>query len=229
MSTARGDDTSAVASRTPPSGTRKSDLLHPLTAALLAVPLLVALAATGSLSYAASSVHRVVAAVRAATTTRQTFTVLRLTSGHDQYQPGYGFGDPNHTHAGSPGLFWIHRDPGDPPSGLSAHRTRDGLGATVSGKIVVDEQVHFYISVDTATGVPILLTQESVRGGSRVGNPVTGPQTKFIQYTVLIPRAIPVTLRIPANLLKPGAVYRLHFSATAPNGIKSSLSIPFAA
>jgi hypothetical protein len=211
------------------SGPRKNDRLHPLTAALLALPLLVALAATGSLSYAASSVHRAVAAVRTAATTKQTFAVLRLTSGHDQYQPGYGFGDPNHIHAGSPGLFWVGRHLGDPVSGLSAHRTRDGLGATVSGKIVVDEQVHFYISVDTATGVPLLLTQQSVRGGSRVGNPVTGPQTKFIQYTVLIPRAIPVTLRIPANLLTPGAVYRLHFSATAPNGNKSSLSIPFAA
>jgi hypothetical protein len=218
-----------VAPKNQPSGARKNDLLHPLTAALLAVPLLVALAATGGLSYAASSVHGAVAAVRAAATTKQTFTVLRLTSGHDQYQPGYGFGDPNHTHAGSPGLFWGGRHPGHPPSGLMAHRTRDGLGATVSGKIVVDEQVHFYISVDTATGVPILLTQQSVRGGSRVGNPVTGPQTKFIQYTVLIPRAIPFTLRIPVNLLEPGAVYRVHFSATAPNGNKASLSIPFAA
>ena len=73
----------------PSTGTRKNDRVHPLTAALLAVPLLVALAATGSLSYAASSVHRVVAAVRAATTTRQTFTVLRLTSGHDQYPVSY--------------------------------------------------------------------------------------------------------------------------------------------
>jgi hypothetical protein len=31
------------------------------------------------------------------------------------------------------------------------------------------------------------------------------------------------------HLLKPGAVYRLHFSATAPNGNKSSVSIPLAA
>ena len=75
--------------------------------------------------------------------------------------------------------------------------------------------------------MPILLTQQSVRGGSRVGNPVTGPQTKFIQYTVLIPRAIPVTLRIPANLLRPGAVYRIRFSATSPTGNKSSLTVPF--
>ena len=215
-----------MASPNQSSGSRKNDRLHPLTAVLLAVPLLVALAATGGLSYAATSVHRAVAVVRSATTTKQSVTMLRLTAGHDQYQPGYGFGDPNHNHAGAPGLIW---DRSHPSSGLTAHPTRDGLGAIVSGKIIVDEQAHFYISVDTGTGKPLLLTQHSVRGGSRIGNPVTGPQTKFIQYAVFIPRAIPFTLRIPVNLLKPGAVYHIHFSATDPDGNKAGLSIPFGA
>jgi hypothetical protein len=210
------------------SGAPKNDRPRPLTVVLLVVPLLVALAATGGLSYAASSVQRATRIVGAAQAPKQAITVLHLTSGHDQYQPGYGFGDPNHNHPGSPLLIWDGNHLTGLPSGLRAHRTRDGLGATVSGKIIVDEQAHFYISIDTGKGVPLLLTQQSVRGGSRVGTPVTGPQTKFIQYAVLIPRAIPITLRIPNNLLKPGAVYRIHFSATDPDGNKSGLTVPFA-
>ena len=210
------------------SGAPKKDRLHPLTVVLLAVPLLVGLAATGGLSYAASSVQHAAGIVAAAQAPKQAMTVLHLTSGHDQYQPGYGFGDPNHNHPGPPGLFWDGKHLTHLPSGLTAHRTHDGLGATVTGKIIVDEQAHFYISIDNGKGVPVLLTQQSVRGGSKVGNPVTGPQTKFIQYAVLIPRAIPVTIRIPDNLLTPGAVYRIRFSATDPSGNKSSLTVPFA-
>jgi hypothetical protein len=210
------------------SGAAKNDRLHPLTVVLLAVPLLVALAATGGLSYAASSVQHAARILGAAQTQKHAITVLHLTSGHDQYQPGYGFGDPSHNHPGPPGLFWDGKHLSNLPSGLAAHRTRDGLGATVSGRIIVDEQAHFYISIENSDGVPLLLTQQSVRGGSRVGNPVTGPQTKFIQYAVLIPRAIPVTIRIPDNLLEPGAVYRIHFSAKDPDGNKSSLTVPFA-
>lgn len=212
-----------------PSDAPKKKRLRPLTTALVTVPLLVGLAATGSLSYAASSVHRAVDHVGAGATAKHPTAVLHLTAGHDQYQPGYGFGDPNHNHAGPPVLMWDHSQLSGLRSGFKARPTRDGLGATISGKIIVDEQAHFYISVDTRSGVPLLLTQQSVRGGSRVGNPVTGPQTKFIQYAVFVPRAIPVTVRIPANLLKPGAVYRIRFSATDPDGNKSSLSVPFAA
>ena len=74
-------------------------------AVLVTAPLLIALASTGGLSYAASSVDRVARSVSGATTAKHRVVVLHLTAGSDQYEPGYGFGDPNHNHAGPPGLI----------------------------------------------------------------------------------------------------------------------------
>lgn len=54
-----------------------------------------------------------------------------------------------------------------------------------------------------------------------------GPQTKVIQYAVLVPRQIPLSLRIPLNLLKKGQSYTIRIVATDPTGEKSTLTIPF--
>jgi len=200
-------------------------------AALVTAPLLVALATTGGLSYAASTVNHVARSVSGATTAKHHVVLLHLTAGSDQYEPGYGFGDPGHNHAGPPGLIREGVSSGQsralPP--VQDRSSRDGLGVLVTTAFNIDEQAHLYISVVDRSGTPLLLTQDSRRGGSLVGKRLTGPQTKFIQYAVLIPRTIPLTLRIPANLVAPGRTYRIRISATDPSGEKSSLLIPVSA
>ena len=200
-------------------------------AALVTAPLLIALATTGGLSYAASTVNHVARSVSGATTAKHQVVLLHLTAGSDQYEPGYGFGDPGHNHAGPPGLIREGTSPGQsrdlPP--VKDRSSRDGLGVLVTTAFNIDEQAHLYISVVDQSGTPLLLTQDSRRGGSLVGKRLTGPQTKFIQYAVLIPRTIPLTLRIPANLVAPGRTYRIRISATDPSGDKSFLLIPVSA
>src|SRR5262249_10270124 len=107
--------------------------------------------------------------------------------------------------------------------GLREHNSRDGLGAIVRTAFNVDEQAHLYISVIDTSDSALLLTQHSRRGGSAVGKPLTGPQTKFIQYAVLIPPPPP---RIPATLVPAGPAYQTRISAPDPSGNKSSLLIP---
>ena len=205
-------------------------------AVLVTAPLLIGLASTGGLSYAATRVEHAARSVSGATTAKHRVVLLHLTAGSDQYEPGYGFGDPNHNHAGPPGLIREDirvRDLSRPQSlalpPLRDRGSRDGLGLLVTTAFNIDEQAHLYISVIDASGTPLLLTQDSKRGGSLVGKPLTGPQTKFIQYAVLIPRTIPLTLRIPANLVAAGRTYRIRISATDPSGDKSSLLIPVSA
>jgi len=205
-------------------------------ALLITAPLVIALASTGGLSYAASSVDHAARSVSGATSATHKVVLLHLTAGSDQYEPGYGFGDPSHNHAGPPGLIREGLRTRDlspaqslalPP--LRDQSSRDGLGVLVTTAFNVDEQAHLYISVVDRSGRPLLLTQRSRRGGSIVGKQLTGPQTKFIQYAVLIPRTIPLTLRIPANLVAAGRAYKIRISATDPSGNKSSLLIPVSA
>lgn len=73
----------------------------------------------------------------------------------------------------------------------------------------------------------MLLTQRSRRGGSSIGRPVSGPQTKFIQYALLVPRTITIQLRVPANLLVPGRVYRIRILAIDAQGNRSTIFVPF--
>jgi hypothetical protein len=198
-------------------------------AAALSLALAAALGATGGLSYAASSFRGATKAVTRAATPRDTLSVRRLSAGGDQYRPGYGFGDANHNHDGPPGLVRDDVAPGALAPPLAARATGDGFGSLVRSSVTFDEQAHLYVSVIDADGTPLLLTQRSKRGGSRIGGPVSGPQTKFIQYAVLVPRAIPIALRIPANLLEPGQLYRLRIVAIDPQGNRSTLAIPFRA
>lgn len=188
-----------------------------------------ALGATGGLSYAASSVKDAAKVVQRAASPRHAIGVRGLTAGGDQYRPGYGFGDENHNHSGPPGLRREDAKPGALAPPLQAIATKDRFGSTITTSVNFDEQAHLYISVVDASDAPLLLTQRSKRGGSKIGNAVSGPQTKFIQYAVLVPRPIPMTLRIPANLLADGATYRLRIVAIDPDGNKSSLLIPFRA
>jgi len=164
--------------------------------------------------------------------------VSGITSGRDQYRPGYGWGDPNHNHTGPPGICRGTANPPDrantpgcPPAALApplqARRTNDGLAAVVRTTVTISEQASLSIAVVDRAGKKLLLTQSSRRGGSTVGQGVEGPQTKVIRYQMLVPRALPVQLRIPVNLLRPGQLYRIVIQATDPQGNRRAITIPF--
>lgn len=147
-------------------------------------------------------------------------SVAGISSGGDQYRPGYGFGDKNHNHTGPPGL---QRSGGEAAPPIRSRRAAGGKAKLVSFRIRIDEQAALRIHVLDADGKPVLLTQK----GSKLGAGLNGPQTKTIRYTVRVPRSIPITLRIPANLLKAGRQYSIRIVAIDPDGNKSTLQIPF--
>ena len=192
-------------------------------AATLTVALVVALAAVGGVSYAATAVsHAAKQAVKlvAPKAVHGVVVVKGLSAGGDQYRPGYGFGDPNHNHSGPPGL-----------SGSNGEKTPPAQTATVGAKkkvvtrIRVDEQAALYVSVLDADGNRLVLNQQ----GSKIGGPVSGRQVKTIHYVVLVPRSIPIQLLIPKNQLVPGQTYRIHVIAVDSDGNKSETDIPFVA
>jgi hypothetical protein len=197
---------------------------------VLTAGLLVALAAVGGLGYAASSATRAVEEVKHAVVgngVRATLSIRGMSSGGDQYRPGYGWGDPNHNHSGPPGL---KRKGGAFQPVLTAATTKDGKARLVSFGFNVDEQAHLWISVIGPNGKPILIDQDNKRGHSTVGGHVLkGKQSKFIQYLVRIPRPRNAKLRLPANLVKPGTTYRIRIAAKDPQGHRSILIIPFRA
>jgi hypothetical protein len=215
----------AVARRVGPrpvlAGRRRFAFAGALTAVMLA-----ALASVGGISYAASAARSAAEVVKAAvvpTGQKAAIGVYGINSGGDQYRPGFGFGDPNHNHTGPPGLT---RSGGEAAPPLRTRSVPDGKARLVSFRIQIDEQSALRIHVLDPDGRPLLLTQKGTTIG---GGKVTGPQTKTIRYTVRVPRSIPITLRIPANLLTPGATYKVHVVATDPSGQRSELLIPFTA
>ena len=196
-------------------------------AGAMTVLMLVALGSVGGISYAATAASGALKVAKKAFTPKagkQAIVVSGITSGGDQYRPGFGFGDRNHNHTGPPGL---RRRGGEAAPPLRARPTPDGKARTVGTTVSFDEQAALFISVLDADGNELLLTQKSKRGGSKIGAGVSGPQTKFIRYTLLVPRAVPFALRIPASLLKAGRQYSMRIVAIDPDGNKSTLVIPF--
>ena len=190
----------------------------------LTLILAVSLAAVGGVSYAATavtSVAKVAQSIVSSSAPSSSAKSARPNAGGDQYQPGFGFGDPNHNHSGPPGV--TKGKPGEktPP----AQTKSIGPAVIVTSSITVDEQAALYFSVLDATGQPLLLTQQ----GSKIGNGLEGPQTKSVHYVVLVPRTVPFTLRIPANLLVPGQTYNVRVIAVDAQGNKTSVLIPFTA
>jgi hypothetical protein len=194
-------------------------------AVALTALLLTALAAVGGVSYAATAVSHAVevaAKVVVPKAHHSTRAIASLSSGGDQYRPGYGFGDPNHNHSGPPGLTKGKSGEKTPPA--QTHRV--GKATIVSTSITVDEQAALYFSVLDSSGNELLLTQK----GSKFGTGgATGVQAKTIHYVMLVPRTLPFAIRIPANLLKPGTTYRIRIIAVDAQGNKSSTTIPFTA
>jgi hypothetical protein len=181
--------------------------------------LVVMLASVGGIGYAASAAKQAVHAVQRVVTPQHAIAVEGLSAGGDQYKPGYGWGDKNHNHTGPPGL----KRTGGAMQPLLKAKNAPGKNQAVSFKLNLDEQAHLWISVLDSKGKALLLNQN----GSRVAQGIKGKQTKHIQYVALIPRSIPVSLRIPSNLLKPGATYRIRIVAKDPQGNKRILIIPF--
>jgi hypothetical protein len=191
-----------------------------LTAALLA-----ALAAVGGVGYAASSVVGAVKVAKRVVTPQKgsgAIVVKGISAGGDQYRPGYGFGDRNHNHTGPPGLTGSEGEKTPPAQTKSVD---GGQAKLVTTRVKLDEQAALWISVLDASGHRILLTQSK----SKVGGKLTGPQTKTLHYVVLVPRSIPLQLRVPANLLEKGATYRIRVTAIDPSGNKTTVFIPFTA
>jgi hypothetical protein len=180
------------------------------------------LAAVGGVGYAATSVgHAVKAVTHVFSPAKEhvTLTIAGATSGGDQYQPGFTFGDPVDNHPGPPvvtkqgGAF-------APPLVPKV----DGLAALITTNFTIDEQAHLFISViDKTTGKELLITQKK----SKLGSKLDGVQSKNVNYLVLVPRTIPIKLAVPTNLLKAGASYAIRIIARDPQGNKKTLLIPF--
>src|SRR5262249_18988708 len=135
-------------------------------AGALTASLLVGLSLVGGVSYAANAVNH---AVKVA---KQTVTPSKkhhsdepgsISAGHDQYKPGYGWGDKNHNHTGPPGLKGGGAGPGEkaPPGQIK----KAGKGTLVNSTISSDEQAAIYLSVLDSQGVQLLLTQKGTKIG----------------------------------------------------------------
>ena len=209
-------------------GTRPTGVPRVALAGALSSVMLVALAAVGGIGYAANAVSGAASVVKQAigvSAPTQGIAIKGISAGRDQYRPGYGWGDTNHNHDGPPGL---QRRGGAAAPPLRA-QPAGSLARTVTATINLSEQALLFISVIDARGRPLMITQSSKRGGSVVGTGVSGMQTKFIRYQVLVPRAIPMRLRIPSSLLVAGRTYRIRVVAFDPDMNKSTLLIPFRA
>jgi hypothetical protein len=192
-------------------------------AAALTIALVVALSAVGAVSYAANAVTHAAKAAKHAVSPAKThgaISIRGISSGGDQYKPGYGFGDPNHNHSGPPGLTGKKGEKTPP-----AQTKSEGTKEEVATSIRLDEQAALYISVLDSAGNRLLLNQN----GSKVGGSVTGKQVKTIHYVVLVPRSIPIQLLVPKNLLTKGQTYTIHVIAVDSDGNKSTVDIPFVA
>jgi hypothetical protein len=192
-------------------------------AATLTTTLAIALAAVGGVSYAANAVTHAAAAAKSIVVTHVHVVAKSATAGGDQYRPGFGFGDPNHNHTGPPGITNGKKGEKAPPTQVAP--TSDNKAVIASGQITVDEQAALYFSVLDSAGNQLLLTQK----GTKIGGNVEGPQTKTIHYVMLVPRTIPVQIRVPANLLKKGETYRIRIIAVDAQGNKTRTFISFTA
>ncbi len=204
-----------------PSLARRGSLRVAVPVALTAV-IVGALAAVGGVGYAATSVEHAVKAVSHVFSPAKvggTLTIAGATSGGDQYQPGFGFGDENHNHTGPPGLV---KKGGEFAAPLTPKI--EGKTAVISTSFTIDEQAHLFISViDKKTGKQLLITQNK----SKVGTTLSGNQAKNVNYLVLVPRTIPLKLAVPARFLVPGRSYALQVIARDPDGNKTKLLLPF--
>ena len=193
-------------------------------AGALTLVMLVALAAVGGVSYAANALTSATSKLERIFEPTGPIEATKITAGQDQYRPGYGWGDPNHNHTGPPGLRRTG-GPLAPPLRARVH-PQDNRFMRVPAQINVSEQAQLTISIIGPRGQKLLISQRR----SAIGQGVTGPSTKNVMYTVLIPRnGFPINVAIPRNLLRPGFQYYIRVTAKDPHGEVSVLRIPFRA
>jgi hypothetical protein len=186
--------------------------------AALTLAMLGALGAVGGLGYAAHAAKSAATDVFSAKKPDSAGGWVKVTSGGDQYRPGYGFGDKNHNHTGPPGL----ERKGSLTPVLHAHKAPNG-DSTVTTSVNIDEQADLTISVVSPSGQPVEESQKR----SKIGQGVSGPNTRAIHYRELVPRTIPITLDIPRGQLKRGVIYRIKILARDPDGNTSTMYIRF--
>jgi hypothetical protein len=185
-----------------------------LTAAMLA-----AVGAFGGFGYAATAAKEAVDAVSSILIASNDDPIeVDVSSGSDQYQAAFAWGDPSQNHDGAPGLS---RKGGELAPPLVASCT--GEVAVIQTSIVLDEQADLKVSVVGPDGEKLMLVQKSSDGDS------VGKKTKTLRYRVLVPRTVKISLQIPCSVLKDGAQYRIVVKATDPDGNTSNLKIPFRA
>lgn len=178
----------------------------------LAAAMLVAAGSVGGFGYAATAAKQVVHGVTSMLTANGGGGVgSNLNASGDQYRPGYGWGDPNHTHTGPPGLT---RKGGDFAPPLTA-RCATGGTARVRFTVVLDEQADLAITIFGDHGKKLPFT--APHGGKK----------KKLTYRVLVPRALRLSFTIPCSLLHAGGTYIVHIQATDPSGETSTLDVPF--
>lgn len=176
-----------------------------LTAAMLAVA-----AAFGGFGYAASAVQHVASSVKSVLVAGGGGAIdSNLTSGGDQYQPGFAWGDPSHNHDGAPGLS---RQGGALAPPLVA-TCRAGKAVAVV-RLVLDEQADLDVTVRDRRGTKLPIVQPD------------GTTGDSISYRVLVPRAMRLRLQIPCDLLQEGKTYRIRIAAVDPDGNRSTLVVP---
>ena len=180
----------------------------------LAAAMLVAVAAVGGLGYAATAAKQALDGVQqllAVTDSPEAIQVGGLSPGGDQYQPGFGWGDPDQTHDGPPGLTRVGGEFTPPVQALCSR----GVAVT-RVRLVLDEQADLRVSVLGPRGKRLPLSRGQ---GSET--------TKTLRYRILVPRAFRLALRMPCSLLQPGWKYQVRITATDPSGETSRLLIPF--
>lgn len=201
--------------------------------------LLVAAASFGSLGYAASAAGDTARALWTTATFSRPAGLVRvtgLTSGGDQYRPGYAWGDPRRTHQGAPGLRLVSPHSDVRPHG-ALHRGPRFAGrstyALVTARYLVDEQADLFISVQpvvcrrraavcstVGARIPLVPSRTLVSGGT-----VSGAPTKTLHYRVLIPRILRLTLAVPATLVEQGKLYAIAITAVDPSRKRSKLGV----
>jgi hypothetical protein len=184
-----------------------------LTAAMLA-----AVGAFGGFGYAATAAKQAVDAVGSILVAEGDDPVeVEVSSGSDQYEAAFAWGDPSQNHGGAPGLS---RKGGELAPPLVASCT--GEFAVIQTSIVLDEQADLKVSVVGPDGEKLVLVQKSQDDS-------LGQKTKTLRYRVLVPRTVKISLQIPCSVLEDGAQYRIVVKATDPDGNTSKLKIPFRA
>ncbi len=183
-------------------------------AAALTAAMLAGLASVGGFGYAASAAQEAAKAVRTLVGKKPASAqpVARVSSGGDQYQPGFGWGDPNHNHSGPPEL----RRRG------ALRISHPGENVRVCFRLLLDEQADLLVSVLGPNGGKLALSQN----GLRVLN---ATQAKTLHYRVLVPRVLNMCLVVRERQLVPGQTYRIRITARDPSGRTTTITIPFRA